>query len=95
MGKDFPKFYKYTLYDKMLSLSVDLLEPLEMANRSIGEPMMRKMHIESFLGKFNTLRALFRICNEKKLISLKMTARLATLTQSIGKQATSWKNSNT
>ena len=92
MGKDFPKAYKYSLYDKILELAVTLLEPLEMANRSIGNPARRTEYIEIFLGKFNTIKTLIRLCNEKKLISLKMASRIALMADEIGKQATAWKN---
>ena len=52
----------------------------------------RVQHLEDFLVKFELLKVLLRLCNEKKIITIKQTARLALLTERIGKQITGWKN---
>lgn len=75
-------------------LAVTLLEPLEGANRSIEDANGRNRFLDTFIRRFNTLKTLVRICNEKRLITLKMAARIAMLTEDIGKQATAWRNNS-
>lgn len=88
----FPKCYKHTIGQKVTNTSLELFEHLQLANRCYDRREARVKHLEDFLIKFELLKVLLRLCNEKKIISLKQTARLALLTESIGKQVTGWKN---
>lgn len=91
MGRDFPKAYKFNLYDKMLGVGIGLLPPLEHANRAVRDRVRRNEYLEEFLASFDTLKTLIRICNETRIISFKQSASLAVFTESIGKQVNAWK----
>lgn len=88
----FPKMYKYTLGEKMLNVSLELFEYLQLANRAIKAPDKRTAMLERFLLKFELLKVLIRLCSEKKILSTKQMAKLFELMNNIGKQATAWKN---
>lgn len=90
LGKNFPKAYKYTVYDKLLSLAVQLPEFLELANRAVGDKAKRERYLLAYSTKFNTSKTFIRIMNEMKLITIKQSANLAVLTAKIGKQVTGW-----
>lgn len=90
IGVNFPKKYKYTVYDKFLSTILELPELLEEANRAIGNPQRRQRYIIAFSTKFNASKVFIRIMNEVKLITVKQAANLAVLTSRIGKQTTGW-----
>jgi len=87
----FPKAYKYTVGGKIQEVSLGLFEYLQLANRSVGDKSYRAKCLEGFLVKFELLKVLLRLCNEKRIITLKQAARLANLTNKIGKQVTAWK----
>lgn len=90
---DFPKLYKYTIGSRMVDTSISLFEYISLAARSKSNKEQRNEYISSFIFKFEQLKVLIRLCNEKKIISLKQSAQLAELTASIGKQAAGWKDS--
>lgn len=89
----FPKLYKFSIGSRMIDTALSLFEFIQLANRCGKDKGQRAKYLQSFLLKFELLKILIRICNEKKILSLKQTSRLAELTCSIGKQATAWKNS--
>lgn len=88
----FPKLYKHTLGSRLVDTSIALFEYISLANRSGKNRQVREKYLSDFLVKFESLKTLIRLCTEKKLFSMKQAARLALLTNSIGKQATAWKN---
>lgn len=88
----FPKSHKHTIGQKMTNVSLELFEYLQLANRSAGDKAARMRMLEGFLVKFELLKVLIRLCGEKRIFSIKQLARVITLTDKIGKQATAWKN---
>lgn len=88
----FPKMYKYTLGEKINSVSLELFEYIQLANRTIKNEHTRVKYLEGFLIKFELLKVLLRLCNEKRVLTIKESTNIAVLTKSIGKQATAWKN---
>ena len=58
------------------------------ANRNL----QKREHIEEFLDNFEILKLELRICADLKLFSVKQQADITVLLESIGKQATAWKN---
>ena len=90
----FPKSHKHTIGQKMVNVSLELFEYLQLANRSADNKAVRVKMLEGFLVKFELLKVLIRLVGEKKVVSTKQLARLITYTDKIGKQATGWKNKN-
>jgi len=88
----FPKSHKYTIGQKITNVSLELFEFLQLANRCYNDKDARIRHLENFLIKFELLKVLLRLCNEKRIITVKQSAKLALFTESIGKQVTGWKN---
>ena len=88
----FPKCHKYTIGQKITYVALELFEFLQLANRCYNNKESRVRHLEDFLVKFELLKVLLRLCNEKRIITVKQSAKLALLTESIGKQVTGWKN---
>lgn len=88
----FPKSHKHTIGQKITNVSLELFEFLQLANRCYTNKEARVKHLEDFLVKFELLKVLLRLCNEKRIITVKQSAKLALLTESIGKQVTGWKN---
>lgn len=88
----FPKKYKFTLGDKLMNTSLALFEYIQLANRAGTNKESRAKYLSGFLIKFELLKVIIRICEEKKIVSLKQAAHLALLTTKISKQATAWKN---
>ncbi len=88
----FPKSHKYTIGQKITNVSLELFEYLQLANRVTDNKAARVKYLEGFLIKFELLKVLLRLCNEKRIIPIKQSARLALLVEKIGKQVTGWKN---
>ena len=88
----FPRMHKYTLGQKINSVSLELFEYIQLANMFKQE---RLKYLNGFIVKFELLKILIRIAGEKKLISLSRQAEFAQLISGIGKQITAWKNSPT
>ncbi len=88
----FPKNHKYTIGQKITNVSLELFEYLQLANRAADNRATRVKYLEGFLIKFELLKVLLRLCNEKRIITIKQSARIAILTEKIGKQVTGWKN---
>lgn len=88
----FPKCHRFTIGQKLLDEALDLFEYIGLANRAIADKAMRARYLEGFMIKFGVVETLLRLCNEKRIITIKQTARLATLTEKIGRQITGWKN---
>ena len=88
----FPKQYKYNLGNEIIKTSLRLFKHLFSANRERDNKVKRGQHLEEFLDDYDLLKVLIRITNEERLISIKDTANLALLTESISKQINGWKN---
>ena len=67
----FPRMHKYTLGQKINSVSLELFEYIQLANMFKQE---RLKYLNGFIVKFELLKILIRIAGEKKLISLSRQA---------------------
>lgn len=88
----FPKVYKFTIGEQLIDNSLDLFEYLQLANKAVDDKIKRKRYLDNFLIKYETVKVLVRLCNEKKILSIKQFSSLAEKLNNIGKQATAWKN---
>jgi len=86
--KDFPREYKYTLGQDMKRDAIVLIRSIYRTNRSLD----KKQYLEEFLDSFEILKLEIRLSVDMKILSVKKQAELSGLLDSIGKQATGWKN---
>ncbi|MEW6606777.1 MAG: four helix bundle protein [bacterium] len=86
--KDFPREYKYTLGQDMKRYAIVLVRSIYRANRSLD----KKQYLEEFLDCFEILKLEIRLSVDMKILAVKKQAELSALLDSIGKQATGWKN---
>lgn len=85
----FPRLYRYSIGQKMLSVSLELFEYIQLANMYKES---RIKYLTRFTIKFELLKTLVRLSADKHLINLKQEAGIARRTNTIGKQVTAWKN---
>lgn len=52
----------------------------------------RRQYLEDFIVEFGTVKMLIGVCKELEQITNSTAAQMAVLTESIGRQATAWKN---
>lgn len=89
----FPRAYKYSIGSQMHDLAINLLSEISAAYLNRDRPT-RIQHLINFQTDFEVLKTLLRIAGERKWILGKSRhADIIELTDSIGKQATAWKNS--
>ena len=85
--KCYPRFYRYTVGEKMVNINLDMLSLIYRANSSYEKISI----LSDFLDKYNLITMLYRISVEQHVITERQYAAIALLLQQIGKQATSWK----
>jgi len=88
----FPKMYKYSLGQKIINVSLELFEYIQLANMAT-DSSMRSKHLQGFQVKHELLKVLIRLSFDKRIITSKQFAFLATMNDKIGKQISGWKNS--
>ena len=89
----FPRMYRFTIGEKMTNTSLELFEYIQLANRAVRDKAKRIQELEGFFVKFELLKVLLRLCNEKHSLSVKQMTNVAVLTEKIGKQINGWKKS--
>lgn len=90
---NFPRAYKYTIGNKMHEIAIALISEISAAyiNR---DRATRIQHLINFQAEFEVLKTLIRIAGERKwILGQSRHADIIELTDTIGKQATAWKNS--
>lgn len=86
----FPREYKYTLGQDMKRDALHLMRNIYRVNKAKHKQTLQ----EEFLDDFELLKLQIRLCSDMKLLSHAKQAELATLTASIGKQMTGWRNAS-
>ena len=86
--KDFSREYKYTLGQDMKRDVIMLVRSIYRANRHAE----KKQYLEEFLDNFEILKLEIRLSTDLKLITIRKQATISLLLESIGRQATGWKN---
>lgn len=89
LAKDLPKFLRYTIGERMTGLCLDMLGLIYRANMSKEG---RQSAITELLICYRQLLMLLRVCYHQKALSTGRYAELMQLLDSIGRQATAWKN---
>lgn len=87
LAKDLPKFFRYSIGQRMVDLCLDLLGNIYRANmkRDKAEPLT------DLLICYRQLLLLLRVCYKQKALSTGRYAELVKLLDSIGRQATGWR----
>ena len=87
LAKDLPKFFRYSIGQRMVDLCLDMLGNIYRANmkRDKAEPLT------DLLICYRQLLLLLRVCYRQKALSTGRYAELVKLLDSIGRQATGWR----
>ena len=89
LAKDLPKFFRYSLGTRMVDLNLDMLGLVYRANMSRDN---RQNVLTDLLICYRQLLMLLRVCYHQKALSTGRYAELVKLLDSVGRQATAWKN---
>lgn len=82
----FPRFFRYTVGNRMVDINLDMLSLIYRINSSFDKrPLLTEL-----LDKYRLMQMLFRLCVEQKVISPRAYAPFAVLLDNIGRQATGW-----
>ena len=90
--ESFPKGYRYEFGTHLMMRCVECCELIRYAN---SDKDNRASYLQEFLVKFDGLRLLLRVCQDRKLITIKQGADMVLLVQEIERQATGWRNAST
>ena len=88
LAKDLPKFFRYSVGTRMVDLCLDMLAQIYRAN------MKQESRVEALtdlLVSHRQLLMLLRVCYHQKALSTGRYANIMKLTDSIGRQATAWR----
>ena len=89
LAKDLPKFFRYSVGTRMVDLCLDMLGQIYRANMDKDH---RTEAITDLLISYRQLLMLLRVCYHQKALSTGRYAELMKLLDSIGRQATAWRN---
>ncbi len=88
VAKDLPKFFRYSMGTRMVDLCLDMLGQVYRANMSqVG----REQVLTDLLINYRQLQMLLRVCYRQKAFSSGRYAELISLLDTIGRQATAWR----
>jgi hypothetical protein len=82
-SKSYPKYYRYTLGERMVNINLDMLSLIYEANSSYNKIPI----LVEFLNKYHLMTMLFRVCVEQHVINERQYAGIALLLQKKGRQA--------
>lgn len=88
--KNFDKFYRYSFAERMMMTAIDCCELLQRANSNKDYAVR---YLNEFSIKFSSLRLMLTICRDERQIDQREFSDILKLAESIGKQATGWRNS--
>lgn len=84
---NFPRMWRFDLGEKMSKVCLELFEYIQLANMY---PENRRKYMDGYRLKLELLKAILRLCFNRKLFTDKQAADICRLTTIIGKQATAW-----
>lgn len=86
-----PRAYKRVLGERILTLAVDMLEDMAMANATRGQ--LRVQAIDQLLVHLRAATAMLRVCHDSRLMSPALWAQSVETLDAIGAQAGGWRRS--
>lgn len=90
--KQFDKFYRYSFAERMVMTAIDCCELLQRSNSCKDDKVRAAHHLDEFQIKYSSLRLMLMICRDERQIDQRKFADILKLADSIGKQATGWRN---
>ena len=85
--KSYPRFYRYTVGEKMVNINLDMLSLIYRANSSYNKlPIITQLD-----DRYRMLVMLFRLSVEQRVIPQNNYAKYAAQIEKIGRQITGWK----
>ena len=87
----FPKSYKYAFGEKLMMVSLECLELIQMAN---SDKTNRYGYLNEFALRFSTLELMLRVCKERNIITVQQFAPILRSCGIVGKMATGWRRSS-
>lgn len=87
----FPKGYRYEFGTHLMMRTVECCEFIRYANSDRDN---RAAWLQQFLVKFDGLRLLLRVCQDRKLVTVQQGAEMILLVQDIERQITGWRNAS-
>lgn len=88
LAKELPKFFRYSIGTRMTDLCLDMLAQIYRANM---KQEVRAEALTDLLISHRQLLMLLRVCYHQKALSVGRYAELVKLMDSIGRQATAWR----
>lgn len=88
MTKNFPRFFRFGMGQRMVDINLDLLALIYKANRSREKLPV----ISELMDRHHMLQMLFRLCVRQHVITENQYASVVQLLDRIGKQGTGWRN---
>jgi len=89
LAKELPKFFRYSVGTRMVDLCLDLLGQIYRANMAQDG---REKVLTDLLIDYRQLLMLLRVCYRQKALSSGRYANMINMLDTIGRQATGWKN---
>ena len=86
----FPKMYKYEFGNSMMMTAIQCCELLRYAN---SDRSKRTYYLNEFLVKFDTVRLYLRICQDRRLITVKEATKMILAVDGVERQVRAWRNS--
>ena len=88
---DVPRSARYGEYGRAVSMSLEALDLIYVANSDV---MRRPAALMRFLQILGGIRSRVRLFGELRYLSIRRVVNLSLLAEKIGKQATGWRNSS-
>ncbi len=88
--KSFPRFYRYTVGEKMVNINLEMISLIYRANSNYDKLPL----IIELCDRYHMLVMLFRLSVEQHLLTPAQYARYAMQINIIGRQLTGWKQHN-
>ena len=89
LAKDLPKFFRYSIGTRMVDLNLDMHGLVYRANMSRDD---RPRVLTDLQIDYRQLQMLLRVCYHQKALSTGRYAEMISLLDTIGRQATGWRN---
>lgn len=80
LTQEFPRFFRYSIGNRMVDLNLDMLSLIYRANSSYEKVGI----LTDFLDRYRMVQMLFRVCVEQKVITERRYASFGLLLEKIG-----------
>lgn len=74
--RSFPKLYRYNLGDKLMNSALELFSDLSLLCK-YNSDLKYYDNVDSYLKHYQYMKAIIRVCNEKRILTSKEIAKLA------------------